>query len=46
MFLTDCYGNFPDDEPPYPVLWASIIDPKHLGYYAPPFGETIHVEAD
>ena len=44
VFLTDCYGNFPDDEPPYPVLWASIIDPKHLGYYLPPFGETIHVD--
>lgn len=44
IFLTDCYGSFPDDEPPYPTIWASIIDPKHLGYYLPPFGETIHVD--
>lgn len=44
IFLTDCYGSFPEEPPPYPVLWASIIDPKHLGYYLPPFGETIHVD--
>ena len=44
VFLTDCYGNFPDDEPPYPTIWASIIDPAHLGYYKPPFGEVIHVD--
>lgn len=46
VFLTDCYGNFPDDEPPYPVIWASIIDPKSLGYYLPPFGDVIFVEPD
>lgn len=44
IFLTDCYGSFPEEPPPYPVLWASIIDPKHLGYYLPPFGECVHVD--
>lgn len=46
IVLTDCCGSFPSDAPPYPVLWASIIDPKDLGYYTPPFGEVIHVSAD
>lgn len=23
VYLTDTYGDFPDKEPPYPVLWAS-----------------------
>lgn len=46
IVLTDCYGGFPDDAPPYPVLWASIIDPKALGHYHPPFGEVVHVDGD
>jgi len=46
IVLTDCCGRFPDEEPPYPVLWASIIDPKDLGYYLPPFGEVVHVSDD
>ena len=46
IFLTDCYGNFPDDEPPYPTIWASIIDPAHLGYYLPPFGDVIFVDTE
>ena len=46
IVLTDCYGGFPDEEPPYPVLWASIIDPKDLGHYLPPFGEVVHVSDD
>lgn len=46
IILTDCYGEFPDEEPPYPVLWASIIDPKDLGHYLPPFGEVVHVSDD
>lgn len=45
VVLTDCYGDFPSEEPPYPVIWASIVDPDHLGdCYTPPFGEIIHVE--
>lgn len=44
VVLTDCYGDFPDEEPPYPTIWASIIDPEHLGHYTPPFGDIIHVE--
>jgi len=46
IVLTDCCGRFPDEEPPYPVLWASIIDPKDLGHYLPPFGEVVHVSDD
>lgn len=46
VVLTDCCGGFPDDAPPYPVLWASIIDPKDLGHYHPPFGEVVHVDSD
>lgn len=46
VFLTDCYGDFPKEEPEYPVIWASIIDPAHLGHYGPPFGDVIHVEED
>lgn len=42
VMLTDCYGDFPKDAPPYPVIWASIEeDPRD---YFPPFGEFIHVE--
>lgn len=44
VILTDCYGSFPEEAPPYPVIWASIIDPEQLGGYLPPFGETIFVE--
>lgn len=44
VVLTDCYGDFPAEEPQYPVIWASIIAPEQLGHYHPPFGEIIHVE--
>ena len=42
VMLTDCMGDYPRVTPPYPVMWASIIeDPR--GYF-PPFGEFVHVE--
>lgn len=41
IILTDCMGSFPNEEPPYPVIWASIEE--HLGCYAPPFGEVLYV---
>jgi len=39
IFLTDLEGRFPDEEPPYPVLWANFGNPR----YKAPFGTTIHV---
>lgn len=42
IVLTDCYGDYPRDTPPYPVVWASVE--KDVGSYYPPFGEFIHVE--
>jgi predicted metal-dependent peptidase len=41
VYLTDMLGTFPQDDPGYPVLWASTTS---LGR-APvaPFGETIEV---
>ena len=44
VFLTDCYGGYPDEAPDYPVVWCSIEAPESLGSYAPPFGDVIHVE--
>ena len=46
VVLTDCYGNFPDEAPGYPVIWASIVDPDHLGGYYPPFGDIVFVDPD
>ena len=46
VVLTDCYGDFPKDAPGYPTIWASIVDPDHLGGYHPPFGEVIYVDPD
>lgn len=38
IILTDMYGTFPTEEPPYPVIWASTT-PGIKG----PFGETIYI---
>lgn len=46
IMVTDCYGTYPDEEPPYPVLWASTIDPTKLGNYHPPFGEVVYVDIE
>lgn len=44
IYLTDCYGTYPSQEPDYPVLWASTTDPSNLpDTYLPPFGETIYI---
>jgi predicted metal-dependent peptidase len=37
IFLTDMYGSFPEEEPPYPVLWVST------SRMTAPFGETIPI---
>jgi predicted metal-dependent peptidase len=39
VFLTDLWGRFPGDVPPYPVLWAST------GKREAPFGQVIPMEA-
>lgn len=46
IMATDCYGSFPDEPPPYPVLWASTVDPTKLGQYYPPFGEVIFIDME
>lgn len=39
IFLTDLWGSFPKDEPPYPTLWVSTSPA------VAPFGETIPIGA-
>lgn len=41
IYMTDMYGSFPDIEPDYPVLWASISEGV-----IPPFGDLIQVPTD
>lgn len=38
IYFTDGYGTFPDEEPPYPVIWVMTTDVE------PPFGEAVRVE--
>jgi predicted metal-dependent peptidase len=40
IYLTDGYGDFPDEEPPYPTIW--LIDSE----IEPPFGQKIQYEYD
>lgn len=39
VYLTDGYGPFPDQPPPFPVLWLMTTD------IVPPWGEVIRIEA-
>jgi predicted metal-dependent peptidase len=39
VFLTDLCGRFPEEVPPYPVIWASI-EPRRA-----PFGEVVPVDS-
>jgi predicted metal-dependent peptidase len=39
IYLTDLCGRFPDEAPPYPVLWANFGRPREQA----PFGTTIHL---
>jgi len=39
MFLTDLCGTFPNEVPPYPVIWASTEDRRA------PFGEVVPMQA-
>ena len=38
MYLTDGYGPFPKNPPPYPVLWLMTTD------VMPPWGEVVRIE--
>ena len=41
VYLTDGYGDFPDQPPPFPVLW--VITPGGLDSAYFPFGETVRL---
>lgn len=38
VYLTDGYGSFPSEPPPYPVLWLMTTDVQ------PPWGEVVRIE--
>jgi predicted metal-dependent peptidase len=38
VYLTDGYGTFPTEQPPYPVLWVMTTDVR------PPWGECVRIE--
>lgn len=40
IFLTDLAGSFPDETPPYPVIWAATSD------RTAPFGETVAIDSE
>jgi predicted metal-dependent peptidase len=47
VMVTDCIGLYPDEEPPYPVLWASTLKEERIrGRYFPPFGEFIYIDIE
>jgi predicted metal-dependent peptidase len=41
VYLTDTFGSYPDEEPPYPVLWASTVPLRRANLA--PFGEMVEV---
>jgi predicted metal-dependent peptidase len=44
IYLTDCFGDYPE-EPPYPVLWASTTKDRDLSdHYRPPFGDMVYLD--
>ncbi len=40
IYLTDLYGSFPAQAPDYPVLWATIGNPR----FNAPFGEEVTID--
>lgn len=38
IYLTDCYGSFPEKKPPYPVLWACTAQD---GMQSVPWGQKV-----
>jgi predicted metal-dependent peptidase len=41
VFLTDGMGTYPDQPPPYPVLW--VLSPQHQ---KPPWGKHVVIDLD
>jgi predicted metal-dependent peptidase len=39
IYLTDGYGSFPDQPPPYPVIWGDIHGSAEF-----PWGDVVHVD--
>lgn len=47
IYMTDCYGDFPEEAPPYPVLWLSTVEPEKLpASYTPHFGELVYLDLE
>jgi len=40
VYLTDCYGDYPSEEPPFKVIWVSVSEKK------PPWGEYIRLKLE
>ena len=46
VYMTDlCCEDYPEKEPPYPVLWIHIEN-KQWGHSMPPFGEVVVMEKE
>ena len=43
VYLTDGYGDFPDDEPALPMLW--VVTPGGLDDDRFPFGKVVRMES-
>jgi predicted metal-dependent peptidase len=43
IYFTDTYGVFPEEEPPFPVIWAVYDDNKETPV---PFGEVIQIPSE
>lgn len=43
VFFTDTFGQFPENEPDFPVIWA-VYKPALSGGASVPFGEIVEVE--
>jgi predicted metal-dependent peptidase len=41
VYLTDTYGNFPEEPPDVPVIWVSTERRDHC--WMPPFGELVEL---
>lgn len=48
IYMTDLMGDFPADDPGWPVIWIDTVSPEYSGYrssgYQPPFGEVIKLK--
>jgi predicted metal-dependent peptidase len=43
IYFTDCFGSYPQNPPPYPIIWASITPEEQLSSWRPPFGEIVYI---